>query len=91
MADEKTDSLLADEGTILCEYLRKAVRARETLTIGGGEFPAKLVSDILWMYIRCSTVQGMELARLENAKEELACLRATNKALLEKLRTKEAP
>lgn len=75
------DSRLADECTILRGNLRKAAFDRETITIGGGEFDAKLVSDILEMYIRCSTKQGMALASLKDLKEDRDMWRDSAKEL----------
>jgi hypothetical protein len=63
------DSRLADEATTLRANLYRAVFNHEKLTIGGGEFDAKLVSDILEMYIRINTKQGMQLASLQDVKE----------------------
>jgi hypothetical protein len=75
------DSRLADECTILRSNLRKAVFDRETIIIGGGEFNAKLVSDILEMYIRCGMKQGMALASLKDVKEDRDMWRSMAKEL----------
>jgi hypothetical protein len=75
------DSRLADECTVLRSNLRHAVFNKETLTIGGGEFDAKLVSDILEMYIRISMKQGMNLASLKDVKEDREFWRDTAKEL----------
>lgn len=75
------DSRLADECTTLYANLTRATRNGETLTIGGGEFDAKLVRDILDMYIRISMKQGMDLASLKNVKEERDNYKAVSKEL----------
>lgn len=81
MNQHKNDSLLADETTILRANLSKAVFDRETITIGGGEFDAKKVSDILEMWIRCAMKQGMELAAQKEVKEDRDMWRDTAKEL----------
>jgi len=75
------DSRLADECTTLRINLRHAVFNHETLNIGGGEFDAKLVSDILEMYIRISTQQGMQLESQKDMKENLDTYQAVSNEL----------
>jgi hypothetical protein len=80
------DSRLADECTVLRANLRKAVFDCEKISIGGGEFNAKLVSDILEMYIRISMKQGMTLASLKDVKEDRDIWRGIAKELSEEVK-----